>query len=119
MLPKDIGTSRNLLQERVPLFPLASLNAFLDNIVPIPVFHHLVEGPVHGLGCSLLSRVIVLVFIVVFHDFINDLLFVFVTAVLHALFYHVTSEFMVAESYHVALHFSDYPVFVLLDLAMF
>lgn len=119
MLSKDVGASSNLLEERVSLLALAGFNAFLNHIVSIAVLHHLVERTIHGLGCSLLGRVIVLIFVVVLHDLINYLLLVFITAVFHALLYHITGELVVTQCYHITLNLPYNFILVFLYLAMF
>jgi energy-coupling factor transporter transmembrane protein EcfT len=49
LFSEDICTCCDLLKERVPLLSLACLNALLDDIVAIPVLHHLVEWAIHCL----------------------------------------------------------------------
>lgn len=95
LLSKNISTSSNLFEKRISLFAFTSFNTFLNNIVSITILHHLVERTIHSLRSSLLSGIIVLVFIVIFHYFINDFLLIFITSILHTLFDYITCKFMI------------------------
>jgi len=53
LLLEDVCAGSDPSEQGVSLLALAHLDAFLDHVVPVPVLHHLVEGPIHGLALVL------------------------------------------------------------------
>lgn len=119
LLSKYVCTSGDLLQKGISLLALTSLYAFLNDIVAIPIFHHLVERTVHCLGGCLLRWIVVLILIVILHDFINDLFLVLVTSILHALLNNIAGKLMITQRNYITFHLSYDLVLIFLNLPMF
>lgn len=110
LLSQNISTSCNLFDKSLFLFPLTHFNAFLDYIVTISILHHLVKSTVQILACFIL--------IITIQKFINDIFFVFLTAILKTFFYYIASELMVAKINYFPFNTLDNLIFVFLIFTM-
>jgi hypothetical protein len=105
-----ICTSSNLLHKRLSLLTLAELNALLNDIVSIPVFHHLVERAIHNLTAFLLFCCL--------HELIDDVLSILFSTELQAFLDHVTSKLVVAQFNDLTFDALDYLVLIFLGFTM-
>ena len=116
LLPQDIGTGSDPLEEELSLLPLARLNALLDHVVAVSVLHHLVQRSIH---CRLLRVQIVLLLVdTALHYFVYYLLSVFVATIFETFFDDIAGKFVVAESDDVAFDALYDAVLVLLILSV-
>lgn len=110
MFLEYIGTGSDLLHEDLPLLAGAHLDALLNDIVPVAVSHHVVEGAVQLLP----ARVLLTYFVVVrAQDLVNDLPPIAVAPVRQALLNHVARVLVVAQIHHFAFDASYDAVLVL------
>lgn len=116
LLPQDIGTGSDLLEKKVPLLAFTGLNAFLNHIVPVSVFHHLVQRPIHRGGLRI--QIVFLLVYAALHYFVDYLLPVFVATIFETFFDDIAGELVVAESDYVAFDALDNAVLVFLVLSM-
>jgi hypothetical protein len=116
LLSEHISTSCDLFDQDLSLLPLANLDALLNDIVSISILHHGIQSTIQ-LGaskvCDLLGKLIVRL-----EELVNDLLLVFLAAMLKALLDDIASELVVAQLYHAALDAFNDPIFVLLAPAL-
>lgn len=107
LFPQDVRTCGDLLYQLLLLLPFGYLNALLDNIVPISVLHHLIEGPIQ---VFLLKATV--------QKLVNDLFFVFLTCVFQAFLHNIACEFVVTKLNGFSFDCSHNLILILLVLAV-
>jgi len=89
LFSEDVGTGTYLLNEDFCLLAFAHFNTLLDDIIAVPVLHHLIECSTH-----LVATIIILSDL---HELINDVFAVLFAAVLQTLLHYVACKFVIAQ----------------------